>query len=143
MYFYLFNRSKFPSFHESPQFWKQEKVAGGPSLVNTVAEAWLRCCYWPKNYEHAVTWELAHYRGTVTITILFTIPGTFSYCFTKTVHNFQVLYDRATLWQELIMYHTIVIKENSEQNLHIWPNFASFFFSVLVIQNASIGTTEP
>ena len=27
--FYLLNRSKSPSFHGFPQFWKQKKVAGG------------------------------------------------------------------------------------------------------------------
>ena len=29
----------------------------GLNLANTVAEAWLRCCFWPKNYRQAMTSE--------------------------------------------------------------------------------------
>ena len=35
--------------------------------------------------------------------------------------------DRTTLWQEFMMHHAIAIEEDSEQNLHIWPNLTCFF----------------
>ena len=47
-------------------------------------------------------------------------------------HNFKLVFliFRTTLWQELMMHHAIVIEQNSEQNLHIWPNL-TWSFSVL------------
>ena len=50
--------------------------------------------------------------------------------FFKTVFFFV----RTTLWQEFMMHYVVAIEENSEQNLHIWPNLA-----VLALLNASIG----
>ena len=49
-------------------------------------------------------------------------------CFTQSTHNFKVVFliDRTTLWQEFMMHHAIEIKENSEQNFHIWPNLMCF-----------------
>ena len=74
-----------------------------------------------------MTCVLVHYRGAITITGFSTISGILSYCFMQMAHNFFI--DRATFWHELIMHHTFIIKENSEQNLHIWLNFVSFFQS--------------
>jgi len=46
--------------------------------MNTVAEACLRCWFWPKNHEKATTCELAHYRGAIPMTGCSTIPGVLS-----------------------------------------------------------------
>ena len=49
------------------------------------------------------------------------------------MYNFKVVFliDRMTLWQKFMMHHAIAIEENSEQNLHIWPNLTCFFRSWL------------
>ena len=54
-------------------------------------------------------------------------------CFAQSALNFKVVFiiDRTTLWQEFMMHHAIAIEENSEQNLHIWPNLICFFRSWL------------
>lgn len=39
------------------------KWHSGPSLVNVLAEAWLRSCFCPKNYERVMTHQLTHYRA--------------------------------------------------------------------------------
>ena len=53
----------------SPQSWQNAvlswvslilgtgKTLRGLNLMNTVDEAWLRCCFWPKNYEQAMMSE--------------------------------------------------------------------------------------
>ena len=50
-------------------------------------------------------------------------------CLAQSAHNFKTvcLIDRTTLWQKFMMHHTIALEENSEQNLHIWPNLTWFF----------------
>ena len=71
---YLLNRGKSPSFHESFQFWEQEKVARDQVR-------WLRHDYnvvfGQKNHEQATTCELAHYRGAISMTSCSTILGVF------------------------------------------------------------------
>ena len=54
-------------------------------------------------------------------------------CFTQSQHNFNVkfLIDCTTMWQEFMMQPIIAIEENTEQNLHIWPNLTCFFRSSL------------
>ena len=54
-------------------------------------------------------------------------------CFAQSAHNFKVVFlkDRTTLWRDFMMNHAIAIKENSGQNLHIWPKLTCFFRSWL------------
>ena len=49
-----------PPFHGSLQFWKQEKVA-------RVQVWWIRCCYWQKNCEQAMTYKLTLFCGAITM----------------------------------------------------------------------------
>ena len=51
-FFYFLNRSKSLSFHRCFQFWEEENVSGGPSMMNKVVEAWLRFCFWSKSHSH-------------------------------------------------------------------------------------------
>ena len=55
--FYLLNRGKTENAVLSwvSSILETGKSHRGLNLVNTVAEAWLRCCFWPKNYEQAMT----------------------------------------------------------------------------------------
>ena len=57
----LFQQNLSLSIHGSLQFWKQEKVPGGQVW-------WIWGCCWPKNYRQAMTYELAPYRGAITMT---------------------------------------------------------------------------
>ena len=43
----------------------------------------------------------------------------------------SVIINRTALWQEFMMHYAIAIEDNSEQNLHIWPNLMCFFRSWL------------
>ena len=68
----------------SPQSWQNAvllcissilgtgKSHRGLNLVNTVGDAWLRCCFWPKNYEQAMTIEQVIVIRRFSITIFFT-----------------------------------------------------------------------
>ena len=50
-------------------------------------------------------------------------------CLAQSAHNFKVVFliDPTTLWQEFMMHHAIASEENSQLNLHIWPNLTCFF----------------
>ena len=116
-FFYLLNHSKTLSFP-----WQR-----GPSPVNTLVEAWLRFCFWPKTHAQASMCELVRYYGKKPILCVLTN------CFEQSAYKFKVVFliDRTILRQEFMMHHAIAIEVNSEQKLDIWPNLTCFFLSWL------------
>ena len=90
--------------------------------MKTVVEAWLRFCFWPKTQARTSMWELVRYYGAKSMIDFATIL-----CISDGILQISILIERATLWQEFKMHNAIAIKENSEQNLHIWQNMTRFF----------------
>ena len=114
-----------------------------PNLVNKVVEAWLGCCFWPKNHEQALMCELVHYRDAESMIFFPQFRSFEPYCFTQTLHNFLVVFliNRTTCWQELMMHHAIVIEENSDKPSYLIE--LGVLFSVLAHLAASIGMIGP
>ena len=84
--------------------------------------------FWPKNHEKVLMYIIVIQNPRFS-----TIPIVL---FTQTLLNFFIVFiiNNTTFWQELMMHHTIVIKENSKQNFHILSNLACFFRSWLIWQ---------
>ena len=139
LFFYRPNGSKTLSFHQYLQFWEEGKVSGGQ--VRWIR--WLRHDYdfvfgQKLTHKHRyVSWCVIMVQNPCLVVLQFC--AFLMNCFVQSAHNFKVVFviDRTALWQEFMMYHTITIEENSEQNLYIWLNLT--LFSVLALLNASIG----
>ena len=132
-FLYLLNHSKTLSFHRCLQFWEEEKVSG--CQVQWIR--WLR-----HDYGSVFGQKLTHKHRCVSWCVIMlqnpwlVFPQFCAFltnCLAQSAHTFKVvfLFDRTTLWQEFMMHHAIAIEENSEQNLHIWPNLICFFRSWL------------
>lgn len=138
--FFFLIAANFPPFMGLFNFWNR-KNSQGLSPVNTVARLW--CRFWPKGYERAVTYEPAHYCGGISIIrVVSQFRAIFSYCFTQTAHDFEVIFliDLTTFWQELTWHNAILIEENSEQwvkPLHM--STLGGTFSILAFLAVSIG----
>ena len=114
-------------------YW-EKKIQRNPSPVIAVVEAGLRFCFWPilQHKYRCVSWSVIMVQNPWLIFPQFC--AFLMNCFAQSAHNFKIvlLIDHATLWQEFMMHYAIAIKENSEQNLHIWPNLMCFFRSLLL-----------
>ena len=110
-------------------FGKRKMSAEAKSCEYGVVEAWLRFCFWPKTYAQASMCELVQNPWLVFQQFCAFLTNSLA----QSWHNFKVVFliDRMILWHEFMMHHTIAIKENSEQNLHICWNLMCFFWSWL------------
>ena len=122
-----YSRSKTLSFHRCLQFWEEEKVSGGQ----------VRLSY---DYGFVFGQKLKHKHRCMSWCVIMVqnpwlvLPQFCPFltnCFVQSAYSFKVLFpvDHTTLRQEFMMHHAIAIKENSKQNLHIWPNLTCFFRS--------------
>ena len=102
----------------------------GPSAMNTVVEAWLWFCFWPKTHAQASMCELVRCPWLVFPQFCAFLAN----CLAQSAHNYKVVFhiDSTTLWQEFMMHHVIAYEENSEHKLHIWPYLICFFRSWLI-----------
>ena len=99
--------------------------------MNTETGVSSQCWFWPKIDEQAMKCE--HYGGAKPMNCFATNPGVFFGLLHANGVELVLLIDPLTLWQEL-MFNTVK------------PSHSTVFvklFSVLAIQNASTGMTEP
>ena len=131
----------------SPQSWKnaffssvssvlgRRKSQRWPSPINTVIEAWLQFCFWPKTHSQLSICELVRYHDAKSMicfsTILFVsddllcaIGSSFHSCIPYWPN------DLATRIHDAPRHCNR--KKNSEQNLHIWQNLTLLFPSWLL-----------
>ena len=132
-FFNLLNRSKTLSFIRCLQFWEEEKFSGGQVW-------WIRCLRHDYGFVFGQKLTLKHQCVSRCVNMMpnpwLVFPQFCAFLtnfFAELAHNFKVVFliDRTTLWQEFMMHQAIAIKENSGQNLHIWPKLTYFFRSWL------------